>query len=70
MEGTRQYRAVLLRLAEVAVVEQVSEAPIAYRLKVGGQSMLLPGGVVQQLIAHKRIRQSCRVNGRVIFVAV
>ena len=47
MEGARQYDAVLLLLAEGAVVEQVSEAPIAYRLKVGGQSKLLPGGVVQ-----------------------
>lgn len=47
MEGARQYDAVLLLLAEGAVVEQVSEAPIAYRFKVGGQSKLLPGGVVQ-----------------------
>lgn len=69
MEGVRQYRAVLSLLAAGAVVEQVSEAPIAYRLKVGGQSTPLAGGVVQQLIAHRRIRQSCKVSGNLVYVA-
>jgi hypothetical protein len=69
MDGSRQYTTALALLAAGAVIEQVSEAPITYRLKVGGQSVPLPGGVVQQLITHKRIRQSCRVSGKLLYVA-
>jgi len=70
MEGHRQYLAALSLLAEGAIVEQASAAPITYRLKHAGQSVQLPGGVFQQLIAHQRIRQSCRLSGRLVFVAV
>lgn len=68
MEENRQYLTVLSLLAEGAVIEQTSEAPLAYRVKHGGKSAPLPGGVVQQLMANNRIRPSCKVNGRLLYV--
>ncbi|CAZ87637.1 conserved hypothetical protein [Thiomonas arsenitoxydans] len=70
MEGHRQYLAALSLLNEGAIIEQMSGAPITYRLKHAGQSVPLTGGVFQQLIAHRHIRQSCRLSGRVVFVPV
>ena len=70
MEGHRQYIATLSLLAEGAVIEQICEAPLTYRIKHASESAPLPGAVVQQLLVHRRIRQSCRVSGRVVFVSV
>lgn len=64
-----QFDAATALLAAGATVEQISESPQIYRLNFNGSSVPLPGGVFQQLLAHRRIRQSCRVSGRVRFVS-
>ena len=63
------FEAVLELLAAGAYIEQVSEAPLAFNIRMGSDAARLPGGLVQQLLVHRRIRQSCRVSGRVRYVA-
>lgn len=69
MKVTSQYEAVLELLSAGAVIEQTSEAPLAYRLKVGHETVPMPGSTVQQLLTHQRIRATCRVSGRLRYVA-
>ena len=69
MEGHRQYLAAIVLLAQGGVIEQLSEAPIRYRLRVGQESVPLNGGIVRQLLVNRRIRETCRVNGRLLYVA-
>lgn len=66
---TSQFNAVIQLLASGAYIEQVSEAPLAYRIHLGSDSAPLPGGLVQQLLASRVIKQSCRVSGRMRYVA-
>jgi hypothetical protein len=63
------YELVLELLASGACIEQVSEAPRAYRLCIERESMPIQGGLMQQLLAHRRIVEVCRVSGRLRFVA-
>ncbi|SBP87795.1 hypothetical protein [Thiomonas arsenitoxydans] len=65
-----QYEAARELLAAGAFIEQVSDAPLAYRIRLGSDSAPLPAGLFQQLLAHKQIRQSCRVSGRMRYVIV
>lgn len=65
----RQFEAVLELLAAGAVIEQVSDAPLLYKLKVGYETVPIPGGLVQQLLANRCIRATCRVSGRLRYVA-
>lgn len=65
-----QYEAARELLAAGAFIEQVSDAPLAYRIRIGRDSAPLPAGLFQQLLAHKQIRQSCRVSGRMRYVIV
>ena len=64
-----QYEAARQLLAAGAFIEQVSDAPLAYRIRLGGDSAPLPAGLFQQLLAHKVVRASCMVSGRMRCVA-
>ena len=64
-----QYEAARELLAAGAFIEQVTDAPLAYRIRLGRDSAPLPAGVFQQLVAHKVVRASCRVSGRMRYVA-
>ena len=64
-----QYEAALELLAAGAVIEQTSEVSLAYRLKVGRDVVSIAGGLVQQLLTRGRIRPTCRVSGRLRYVA-
>jgi hypothetical protein len=65
-----QYEVARELLAAGAFIEQVSDAPLAYRIRLGRDSAPLPAGVFQQLVAHKVVRASCRVSGRMRYVGV
>ena len=65
-----QYEAARQLLDAGAFIEQVSDAPLSYRIRVGNESAPLPPGTFQQLLAQKLIRQSCRVSGRMRYVAI
>lgn len=69
MRTVSQYAAVLELLAAGAVIEQASEAPRTFQLKLDRQSVPLPSGLVQQLFAHRCIRATCKVSGRQQYVA-
>ena len=64
-----QYEAARELLAVGAFIGQVSDAPLSYRIHFGSSSAPLPAGIFQQLVAQRLIRQSCRVNGRMRYVA-
>ena len=64
----QQYQAALQLLAAGAVIKQVSAAPLTYQLSLGSNSVPIPGGVVQQLLAHGQIRAACKVGGEVVYV--
>ena len=68
MQVTSPYEAALALLAAGAVIEQISEAPLAYRLQVGREAVPIPGSLIQLLLAHRRIRATCRVSGRLRYV--
>lgn len=68
MQNT-QFNAVLQLLASGAYIEQVSEAPLAFRICHSRETAPLPGGLVQQLLASRAIKPSCRVSGRMRYVA-
>lgn len=63
------YEVTLQILASGACIEQVSEAPRVYRLCIERESMPIEGSLVQQLLAHRRIVEVCRVSGRLRFLA-
>ncbi len=61
---------VVLSLLEAgAVLEQTGSAPQRYTITYQRQSAAVSGGVIQQLQVNRRIRQACKVSGRVRFVA-
>ena len=64
----QQYQAALQLLAAGAVIKQSSATPLTYRLSFDKTSVPLPGGVVQQLLAHEQIRVACKVSGEVVYV--
>ena len=64
-----QYEAARQLLAAGAFIEQMSDAPLTYRIRLGSGSTPFPGWLVQQFLAHQVIRPSCRVSGRMRFVA-
>lgn len=68
-QAHRRFEAVLELLSAGAVIEQVSDAPLTYTLKVGREAVPIDGGLVQQLLAARRIRAACRVSGRLRYVA-
>ena len=63
------YEIALQLLASGACIEQVSEAPKIYRLCIERESVPVQGSLVQQLLAHRRIVEVCRVSGRLRFIA-
>ena len=63
------YQAAVQLLAAGAAIEELSSAPIVYRLVFERQSAPIPGWVVQQLQAQRAVREVCRVNGRRRFLA-
>jgi hypothetical protein len=65
---TSQFTAVLQLLARGAYIEQVCEAPLSYRIHHERDFAPLPGGLVQQLLTSRAIKQSCRVSGRMRYV--
>ena len=69
MQVTSQYEAALALLAAGAVIEQTSDAPVVYQLKSGRETAPMPGSLVQQLLVHGRICVTCRVSGRLRYVA-
>ena len=48
-QAHRRFEAVLELLSAGAVIEQVSDAPLTYTLKVGREAVPIDGGLVQQL---------------------
>lgn len=68
MYNHSQFSAVIQLLANGAYIEQVSEAPLSYRIRLGSESAPLPGGLVQQLLTSRTIKQSCRVSGKMRYV--
>ncbi|SCC92479.1 conserved hypothetical protein [Thiomonas sp. X19] len=66
---TSQFTAVIRLLASGAYIEQVSEAPLSYSIHHQRKSAALQGGLVQQLLTSGVIKQSCRVSGRMRYVA-
>ena len=63
------YEIALQLLVAGACIEQVCDAPKVYRLRTERESAPIPGSLVQQLLAHRRIIEICRVSGRLRFVA-
>lgn len=60
---------VVLSLLDVgAVLEQTCSAPQRYTISYQLHSAAVSGGVIQQLQVNQRIRQACKVSGRVRFV--
>lgn len=62
--STSQFTAVVQLLANGAFIEQVSGAPLSYRTYYERDSAPIAGGLVQQLMKSRAIKQSCRVSGR------
>ncbi len=62
------YPALLALLDAGAVIEEVDIAPLRYCVRHGRDSAPLPGGLVQKLFAHKRLKPTCRVGGRQQYV--
>ena len=58
------YSAALVLLSSGAVIEQTAAAPMTYHIAYQGRAVPIPGGVVQQLLASRRIREVCKVSGR------
>ena len=55
----------LLLLANGAYIEQSAAIPLTYRIVHQGDSVPLPGGIVQRLqISHKVRESNARVNGK------
>lgn len=69
MPSSHPLHTVLQLLANGAYIEQVSEAPLTFRIAYERSSAPLPGGLMQQLLASRAIKQSCRVSGRLRYVA-
>ena len=67
--STSQFKAIAHLLANGAYIEQVSDAPLSYRIRFGNESAPLQGGLVQQLLTSRVIKRSCKVNGRMRYVA-
>jgi len=49
-------------------IEQIRECPIQYLLRHGGESVALPGHIVQRLLVSHRIKPACKVTGRMRYV--
>ena len=60
---------VLQLLADGAYIEQVSQAPLIFHIRHNREAAPLPGGLMQQLLASGAIKPSCRVSGRMRYVA-
>jgi len=69
MSSSHPLHTVLQLLADGAYIEQVSEAPLTFRISHDRSSAPLPGGLMQQLLASGAIKASCRVSGRLRYVA-
>ena len=63
-----QFTTVLRLLADGAYIEQVSEVPVSYRIFHERESAAIPGGLVQQLLTARAIKESCKVSGRMRYV--
>ena len=68
MHNHSQFSAVIQLLANGGYIEQVSDAPLSYRIHHERDSAPLPGGLVQQLLTSRTIKQSCRVSGRMRYI--
>ena len=62
------YAAALQLLQMGAVIIEATAAPSTYRIALGRDSVPIPGHVVQQLVAHRKIHAVCQVSGERRFV--
>lgn len=69
MPNQSQFNVVLQLLSDGAYIEQVSQAPLIFNIRHNRDGAPLPGGLVQQLLANGAIKPSCRVSGRMRYVA-
>jgi hypothetical protein len=60
MHKNSQFNAVVQLLASGAYIEQVSEAPLSCHLYHVRDSAPFAGGLAQQLLKSRAIKQSCR----------
>ena len=49
-------------------IEQIRDCPIQYLLRHGGESVALPGHIVQRLLVSHRIKPACKMSGRLRYV--
>ena len=49
-------------------IEQIQDCPIQYALRLGAESVNLPGHVVQRLLVSERVKPACKVSGRMRYV--
>lgn len=66
--STEAIRAVVEILQSGGWIEQIRECPIQYLLRHGGESVALPGHIVQRLLVSHRIKPACKVTGRMRYV--
>lgn len=69
MHTTQQYLAALELLSGGAVIEQVSQTPMRYCIRLGRRSEALPASLVQQLQGQARIVLRCHLNGKPTYTA-
>ncbi|MDE2254768.1 MAG: hypothetical protein KGL42_10995 [Betaproteobacteria bacterium] len=62
------YAAALQLLQAGAIIDEVTAAPATYRIALGRDRVPIPGHVVQQLVAHRKIHAVCQVSGKRRFV--
>jgi hypothetical protein len=68
MSSEQALRAVIDILQSDGWIEQVQDCPIQYLLRLGDESVTLPGHYVQRLLASQRIKPACRVSGRMRYI--
>ncbi len=62
-------QAAITLLRQGAFIQESSSEPITYRLHVAGDSAPIAGHLVQQLIAHRLVRPTCRISGCMRYVS-
>lgn len=71
MRETHQlFQAAASLLRQGAFIQEASSEPITYRLHYAGDSAPIAGHLVQQLLAHRLVRPTCRVSGKMRYLAV
>ena len=68
MHNHSPFNAATQLLANGGYIEQVSDTPLAYRVRLGNESAPLQSGLLQQLLTSSVIKQSCKVSGRMRYI--